>query len=392
MNLLFLILASCGTYSYSFLIPGPSTRALWKTKNSVTTTTTTPTTSSRTSLLPAVSEERGEELSTLPSSSSSSSEAIVEEDGCWNPRLRKTLGIIASLGIIETSYLTWTKVAAGGETFCGADCASVLNGPYATVPGLGIPVATLGLAAYTCVASLALGPLVFGTTADKEEENNRLALTALSTTMGVFSVFLMTLLFGVLKESCPFCVFSAVLSISLAKLSWLGGVPPPERLKDGIKYSVGGGLAAVLGILVLYAGVPEDATSQVNFAGTLAGGRDSSSSKLLASTASTTKDPPPISTSSSPRALEISNELATLNAKMYGAYWCSHCFDQKEQLGKEAMQRIPYIECSREGTNSQVSLCKEKQIPGYPTWEINGKLFPGEQALDELFEIVQQAK
>jgi len=212
----------------------------------------------------------------------------------------------------------------------------------------------------------------------------------------------MTLLFVVLKESCPFCVLSAILSISLANISWLGGVPPPEKLKDGITYSVGGGVTAVLGVLLLYAGVPEGVNNgRMNFAGTLAGGDDSSN--LLASTApgisgtrgtssGITKDPPPITSSSTPRALEVSNQLATLNAKMYGAYWCSHCFDQKERLGKEAMQRIPYIECSREGTNSQVSLCREKQIPGYPTWEINGKLFPGEQALDELYEIVQQAK
>ena len=46
------------------------------------------------------------------------------------------------------------------------------------------------------------------------------------------------------------------------------------------------------------------------------------------------------------------------------------------------MQNIRYIECSR--TNSQTSLCKDKNIPGYPTWEINGKLFPGEQEIDEL--------
>ena len=72
----------------------------------------------------------------------------------------------------------------------------------------------------------------------------------------------------------------------------------------------------------------------------------------------------------------------------YTTSWCSHCYEQKERLGKEAMLRIPYIECSKEGTNSQTSLCREKQIPGYPTWEINGKLFPGEQDIEELAEIV----
>ena len=200
-----------------------------------------------------------------------------EQATCWNPQLRKTLGAIATLGVVETSYLTWTKLAADGQTFCGMDCASVLNGPYATVPGVGIPLAALGLVAYTTVAFLALGPLVpGGNSSDDNDEDNRIWLTAVSTTMGVFSVFLMSLLFGVLKESCYFCVASAVLSISLAKLSWLGGVPPANKLKEGIQYSLGGGLTAVVGALVLFLGTPEDgSSSQVNYAGTLMGGGDS---------------------------------------------------------------------------------------------------------------------
>ena len=238
------------------------------------------------------------------------------ETKCWNPHFRKTLGTIASIGMLETSYLTYTKLMSDGQTFCGTDCSSVLNGPYASVAG--IPLAALGLMAYTIVAALALGPVVMGTSLSTEEENdNRLWLTAVTTTMGVFSVFLMTLLLGVLKENCPFCILSAVLSIGLAKLSWLGGVPPEDKIKQGVQYSVGGGSVAVVGALVLYLGAPvEDTSAAVNYAGTLAGGNGST---LLASAASSTKDPPPILTSSSPRALQVSTDLAALDAKMYGA-------------------------------------------------------------------------
>lgn len=239
-----------------------------------------------------------------------------QEVTCWNPQLRKTLGAIATLGVVETGYLTWTKLAADGQTFCGMDCASVLNGPYASVPGVGIPLAALGLVAYSIVAFLALGPLVQGENSNNDDDN-RIWLTAVSTTMGVFSVFLMSLLFGVLKESCYFCVASAVFSISLAKLSWLGGVPPANKLKEGIQYSLGGGLTAVAGALVLFLGASEDASSsQVNYAGSLMSG--GSTSTLLASAAST-KDPPPILSSSSPRALQVSTDLVALDAKMYGA-------------------------------------------------------------------------
>jgi hypothetical protein len=75
-----------------------------------------------------------------------------------------------------------------------------------------------------------------------------------------------------------------------------------------------------------------------------------------------------------------------------GSLRCSHCYDQKLAFGKEAFAKIPYIECSKDGIDEQNGLCKEKNVPGYPTWEINGKLYPGEQALEELEEIVQKAK
>eukprot|EP01035_Chromulina_nebulosa_P020298 gene20298-26349_t len=98
--------------------------------------------------------------------------------------------------------------------------------------------------------------------------------------------------------------------------------------------------------------------------------------------------PPEIKTTSSDEAIQLSNRLNKLNAKFYGAFWCSHCFNQKQILGKEAMGKVEYIECDKKGFNSQNSLCKEKKVPGYPTWEINGELIPGERSLDELKEIV----
>ena len=77
---------------------------------------------------------------------------------------------------------------------------------------------------------------------------------------------------------------------------------------------------------------------------------------------------------------------------MYGAFWCSHCYDQKQSFGYEAMQYIPYVECDREGYNNKREICREREVPGYPTWEIGGELFPGERSLDELREIVDDIK
>ena len=82
---------------------------------------------------------------------------------------------------------------------------------------------------------------------------------------------------------------------------------------------------------------------------------------------------------------ELKNDL---DAKLYGAYWCGYTNAQKERLGKQAMKQIQYVECAADGINSQRNQCATKQIPGFPTWEISGVLYPGDQELDELETIV----
>ena len=330
------------------------------------------------------------------------------DDGtsCWNPRLRRVMGGIAACGAVETAYLTWSKLSNNNDNLllCGAPtgasssgCSSVLDSSYALVPGTEIPLSLLGFIAYSTVAFLALVPALSSTKlGDEDELENRLLLAALSTTMGIFSVFLMEILFGVLKEPCPFCVASAAFSITLAKLSWIGGAVPSGRIKQGIQWSAtGGGLASLAASLIFFSAIPDTVSSDSTSVGWLS--QQSGTTLLASSTTSSDssndvgKSPPPILSSSSVRALDISKDLQARNARMFGAYWCSHCYDQKERLGKEAMSQIPYVECSREGMQSQAALCKQRDVPGYPTWEINGKLYPGEKELDELEEIIRDS-
>lgn len=47
--------------------------------------------------------------------------------------------------------------------------------------------------------------------------------------------------------------------------------------------------------------------------------------------------------------MELAKRLKAAGAKMYGAFWCSHCFEQKQAFGKEAMADFPYVECYPEG-------------------------------------------
>lgn len=39
-----------------------------------------------------------------------------------------------------------------------------------------------------------------------------------------------------------------------------------------------------------------------------------------------------ITTESSPFALSLAKHLRSIGAKMYGAFWCSHCLEQKQVL------------------------------------------------------------
>ncbi|HRZ85541.1 MAG TPA: hypothetical protein P5277_02060 [Candidatus Paceibacterota bacterium] len=53
-------------------------------------------------------------------------------------------------------------------------------------------------------------------------------------------------------------------------------------------------------------------------------------------------------------------------AKLYGAFWCSHCKSQKEMFG-ESKKYLPYVECDA-GSYEQINECNEALIEFYPTW------------------------
>jgi len=334
---------------------------------------------------------------------------------CWNPDLRKNLSIISSVGLLETSYLTYDKLQfnINGQstsligTLCNADsggassCNDVLHGQYsvATVGGVGIPLSLIGMAAYLFVLVLSSFPLWQQNEHSDEiilDSENRISLLGGTTLMATFSIYLVSLLIGVLHASCLFCFMSAGLSITMAGLSWFGGMLPrddeseePEVVqlrKKGVAVgalSVGAATVAALGLFLTVAGPDSTLAATTS--------TSSSSGTLLASTSKTgIRDniPPPITEKSSKKAMALASDLKSLDAKMFGAFWCSHCIDQKQSLGYEAMQTVPYVECDREGYNNKRDICLEREVPGYPTWEINGELFPGEKSLDELREIV----
>jgi hypothetical protein len=62
--------------------------------------------------------------------------------------------------------------------------------------------------------------------------------------------------------------------------------------------------------------------------------------------------------------------LAVNGAKMYGAYWCPHCADQKELLGS-GFKAVPYVECGIPGSRDEDAVCKSLGVKRFPTWEFS---------------------
>ncbi|OHA19550.1 MAG: hypothetical protein A3C08_02605 [Candidatus Taylorbacteria bacterium RIFCSPHIGHO2_02_FULL_47_18] len=74
--------------------------------------------------------------------------------------------------------------------------------------------------------------------------------------------------------------------------------------------------------------------------------------------------------------------LAEKKITMYGAYWCSHCKNEKAAFG-DSFRFVPYVECT-----ADVKKCTDAGINGYPTWIFpDGRKFEGEQGVKRLSEL-----
>lgn len=83
---------------------------------------------------------------------------------------------------------------------------------------------------------------------------------------------------------------------------------------------------------------------------------------------------------------EFAKCLQGKGVKFYGAFWCSHCQNQKRTFGK-SQKYLPYIECSSPDGKSQLPVCSQANIDAYPTWEFaDGSREVGEVPLSALAE------
>ena len=63
--------------------------------------------------------------------------------------------------------------------------------------------------------------------------------------------------------------------------------------------------------------------------------------------------------------------LTSKGVRMYGAFWCPHCANQKKIFGDD-IKNVTYIECDPNGQNGKPEECRKAGVAAYPTW-----YFPG---------------
>lgn len=297
---------------------------------------------------------------------------------------RLLIGAIAVLGALLTAYLTVVKLTGNTAACPTSGCEQVLSSPYATI--FGLPLALFGCLAYTSMAVFALAPLAVNQEDNKDLHSNLenwtwLLLLAGATAMTVFSGYLMYLLAFKIKTVCLYCLASAAFSLSLLVLTFIGRVW--EDIGQLLFTAIVVGMVALISTMAVYANIPG-----------LDSNIGSNPGKEDASPSIEPVGPPKpgigweITLPSGPAEIDLGRHLKKVEAKMYGAYWCPHCYEQKQLFGKQAFSDINYIECAPDGKNSQTNLCVKADIRGYPTWEINGKkVESGLQPLEKLAEL-----
>ncbi|MGB0564740.1 MAG: vitamin K epoxide reductase family protein [Spirulinaceae cyanobacterium] len=279
------------------------------------------------------------------------------------------IGAIALLGIGLTSYLSWVKLT-GQTLLCpssGTGCQAVLNSPYATV--FGVPLSLWGLGAYTVVAIAALAPRVLPPLKPAADT----LLLCLTLAMATISAYLMGLLLLELHLFCPYCLTSALFSFTLLVLVLLG------RSWEDLGQLFSTGVIVVLITLVATLGIFAQQAPVI--------AEDGRTAIPSLKTRPKPGEGWEIVTRSSAAEIALAKYLTQQGIKMYGAYWCPHCSEQKLLFGKQAFAEVDYVECGKDGKNAQVLKCQAAGIKSFPTWEIDGELQPGIKSLEELAAI-----
>ncbi|MFQ5793606.1 MAG: vitamin K epoxide reductase family protein [Candidatus Bipolaricaulia bacterium] len=117
---------------------------------------------------------------------------------------QKAIPFLATLGILDSGYLTYTHVARVEAVCIGAGCGLVDASPYAEV--IGIPVAALGMGSYLILLGLSLWE---GQIADAHRDTLQLGIFGLALVGTLYSFYLIYLQLAVIDAICLWCLVSA---------------------------------------------------------------------------------------------------------------------------------------------------------------------------------------
>jgi uncharacterized membrane protein len=122
--------------------------------------------------------------------------------------------VLAILGVLDSLYLTWVKLA-GGKVYCAGigDCDTVNSSPYSEISGF--PIALLGMGAYATILILIYLEVRGGFWL----EFGPILIFGLSMTGVLYSIYLTYVEIAILHAICPYCVISALILVILLGIS-----------------------------------------------------------------------------------------------------------------------------------------------------------------------------
>ncbi len=279
------------------------------------------------------------------------------------------IAVLSTIGLVDTVSITLKNWGLFNSLSCPGiknGCETVLNSPWGTLfenNQLNIPLSLAGVITYSSILVLSIF-LSLNIISPKEKLNKLIwwLIFLISCASSVFSLLLLNIMFFKIEAYCFFCILSAILSISIFITSMIGA---KFESREPMIYR-----GFIVAITVLIVG--------------FIWSNNVDPSKAIDISNNTEKVSPAITTSSSNQKVKFAQFLSDNNIRMYSAYWCPHCHDQKQLFGKKAVKELRVVECAQDGKNNQYKLCREKQIEGFPSWEINGVIYSGVKDLNDL--------
>ncbi len=252
--------------------------------------------------------------------------------------LERAMVLLSGVGILLTSYLTYTSLFEAHPAFCGegSGCDLVQRSRWATL--LGLPMAFWGLLTYVGIAGLAWR--------GRRKPASWTVLLMVAVCGFAISAYLTIISVVAIEATCGYCLASfAVMTL----LMILALVRQPPEWSRSLKEAVVIGVVLVGGLHLHYSGWFDKA----------AGPED-------------------------PQLQALAVHLSETGAQFYGAYWCPSCQEQKAVFEASA-KRLPYVECSSGGRGSALTApCAKENIRNYPTWIIGEKRLTGVKTPREL--------